>query len=175
MLKKLSFIKKIFTVSFALWTVAILVSTLCSYGLARLLDGAQLLDGTLGTVVFYLCESGLMFSGALICYWASPYRGKRLTESPTDSMKELLDRIVREYTSGPCMVIDLTFKTPELRDAMCAKLTEKLLGDLYREAAEEAKVALDEDPKFYTKVIECKWPNNVNGNEGTKNIQVKQK
>ena len=139
MLKKLSFIKKIFTVSFALWAVAILVGTLCSYGLAHLMDGAQLLDDTLGITVFYLCESGLMFAGALICYWASPYRGKRLTESPTDSMKELLDRIVREYTSGSCTVIELTCKTPELRDAICAKLTAKSLGDLYSEAAEEAK------------------------------------
>ena len=118
---------------------------------------------------------GMYFIGAAgALFGISFYCGRRFTESPTDSMKELLDRIVREYTSGPCTVIDLTFKTPEMRDAMCAKLTDKLLVDLYREAAEEAKVVLDEDPKFYTRVIECKWPNNVNGNEGTKNIQVKQ-
>jgi hypothetical protein len=166
MLKKLSFIKKIFTVSFALWAVALLVATLCGHGLAHVLDGM------LGPVELYLCEFGLMLAGALICYWACHYRGKRLTESPTDSMKELLDRIVREYTSGPCTVIDLTFETPELRDAMCAKLTDNLLGDLYREAAEEAKVSLDEYPKFYTKFIECKCTNNVTDNEGTRNIQV---
>ena len=172
MLKKLSFIKKIFTVSFALWTVAVLVGTLCSYGLAHLLGGAQLLDDTLGIVVFYLCESGLIFSGVLICYWASPYRGKRLTESPTDSMKELLDRIVREYTSGPCTVIDLTFQTPGVRDAMCKRLTKGLLVDLYREAAREAGVELDTDPTFNVKEIVCRWNDLSNDNSITKNIQV---
>ena len=142
-------------------------------GFIAVLLGTGILSVTVGFT--WLAFAGVYSVAAgWVLFTIAVFKEMRLTKSPTDSMKELLDRIVREYTSGPCTVIDLTFKTPEMRDAICAKLTDKLLGDLYREAAEETKVVLDEDPKFYTRAIECKWPNNVNGNEGTKNIQVKQ-
>lgn len=172
MLKKLSFIKKIFTVSFALWTVAILVSTLCSYGLTRLLDGAQLLDGTLGMVVFYLCESGLIFSGVLICYWASPYRGKKITVAPTDSVKELLDNIVKGYSNGPYTVITLDYKTFPLRDAVCKRLNQELFERIYKEAAEELGGILV-DFTLVDNPIDCE-PGRDDGdaNAGIRNIQV---
>lgn len=166
MLKKLSFIKKIFTVSFALWTVAILVSTLCAYGLQNVPDG------TLGIVVFYLCESGLMFSGALICYWASPYRGKKITVAPTDSVKELLDKIVKGYSNGPYTVINLEYKTFPLRDAVCKRLNHELFERIYKEAAEELGGTLV-NFTLEDKSIDCE-PSRADGeaNAGIRNIQV---
>lgn len=166
MLKKLSSIKKIFTVSFALWTVAILVATLCGYGLAHLPDG------TLGTVVFYLCESGWMFSGALICYWASPYRGKKITVAPTDSLKALLDEIVNGYSNGPYTVINLEYKSFPLRDAVCKRLNQELFERIYKEAAEEVGGILV-NFTLVDKSIDC-GPSRTDGeaNAGIRNIQV---
>lgn len=172
MLKKLSFIKKIFTVSFALWTVAVLVGTLCSYGLAHLLNGAQLLDDTLGIVVFYLCESGLIFSGVLICYWASPYRGKKITVAPTDSLKALLDEIVKGYSNGPYTVINLEYKTFPLRDAVCKRLNHELFERIYKEAADELGGTLV-NFTLVDRSIDCE-PSRTDGeaNAGIRNIQV---
>jgi len=166
MLKKLSFIKKIFTVSFALWAVAILVGTLCGYGLAHLPDG------TLGIVELYLCEFGLMFAGALICYWASPYRGKKITVAPTDSVKELLDNIVKGYSNGPYTVITLEYKTFPLRDAVCKRLNQELFERIYKEAAEEVGGILV-DFTLTDKPIDCE-PGRTDGeaNAGIRNIQV---
>lgn len=166
MLKKLSFIKKGFTVSFALWAVALLVGTLCGYGVQRLPDG------TLGIVVFYLCEAGWMFAGALICYWASPYRGKRLTESPTDSVKELLDKIVKGYSNGPYTVINLEYNSFPMRDAVCKRLNRELFERIFKEAAEEVGGTLG-NFTLTDKSIDCE-PGRTDGeaNAGIRNIQV---
>lgn len=166
MLKKLSFIKKIFTVPLALLMAALLVVTLCTYGLVHLPDG------TLGLVVLYLCESCLMFAGALVCYWACPYRGKRLTESPTDSMKELLDNIVKGYSNGPYTVINLEYKSFPLRDAVCKRLNQELFERIYKEAAEEVGGMLV-DFTLADRTIDCE-PNRTDGeaNAGIRNIQV---
>ena len=166
MLKKLSFIKKIFTKSFALWAVAMLVGTFCSYVLAHLHDG------TLGIVELYLSSSGLMFTGALLCYWACPYRGKKITMAPTDSVKELLDDIVKGYSDGPYTVITLKYKSCPLRDAVCKRINRDLLERIYKEAAEEVGGILV-DFTLSDKAIDCE-PRRSDGeaNAGIRNIQV---
>ena len=104
----------------------------------------------------------------------SEYCAKRLTESTSDSMKECLDRIVWEYNNCPCIVVELVFQSPAMRDAVGNKLAKGLLTDLYKQAAEETGETLDPELTFNVREICCPKPI-LSDNVTTKNIQVVEK
>lgn len=166
MLKKFSFIKKIFAKSVTIWLMATGVYSGGILILLNMLHGMEELWKFLIGVVA-ICVSGILFA-----VYASPYRGKKITVAPTDSVKELLDNIVNGYSNGPYTVINLEYNTFPLRDAVCKRLNQELFEGIFKEAAEEVGGTLG-NFTFADKPIDCEL-NRIDGeaNAGIRNIQV---
>ena len=120
--------------------------------------------------VLYAIPAALLFIAG-IAVTESDYSAKRLTESTSDSMKECLDRIVWEYDNYPCIVVDMVFQSPAMRDAVGNKLAQGLLNDLFKQAAEETGETLDPEMTFKVREICCP-KSHLADNMTTKNIQV---
>lgn len=107
-----------------------------------------------------------------VLFTIAVFKEMRLTKSPTDSVKELLDKIVKGYSNGPYTVINLEYNSFPLRDAVCKRLTRELFERIYKEAAEEVGGTLG-NFRFADKPIDCE-PGRTDGeaNAGIRNIQV---
>lgn len=88
------------------------------------------------------CWLGSVFLTLLIThvFW----KHKRLTESKTDAIKEMLDRISEESTTVPVIVVDMVFASPEVRTLVGKKLTKGYMNDLYKEAYTELGLEWDD-------------------------------
>jgi hypothetical protein len=103
----------------------------------------------------------------------SIYHDMYLTESSNKSQKELLDRIVKEFNTEPTYVIDMTFQSNKLRDAMCEVLSAEVFIEFYRKASELSGEPLRGEPtlRHYdisSTRIGCDGKENV----CTENVQV---
>lgn len=132
----------------------------------------------------------LMADGACIIYWHPTSVGcwiasvfltfvitnmfwnhRRLTESKTDAIKEMLDRISEESVTVPLVVVDMVFAKPEVRTLVGKKLTEGYMKGLYKEAYEElglewddSMLEMNERPTFTLTVNSDSVKNEVNKN-----------
>ena len=170
MIKKLKNIKlkKIFTPGLFLFLLA-----LVGYSVgASLLSPA--LKGELPLWKLLTGECILYFTGVVAAVWAHPLRGKKVTVSPNDSVKELLDRIVAGYSKGPYMVIDLSYESFEIRDAVCNRLSKEVFTKVYQDACKDVGVPYN-GFDLLNRNIDCAPQSNSGENVGIKNIQVNTK
>jgi hypothetical protein len=170
MIKKLKNIKlkKIFTPGLFLFLLA-----LVGYSVgASLLSPA--LKGELPLWKLLTGECILYFTGVVAAVWAHPLRGKKVTVSPNDSVKDLLDRIVAGYAKGPYTVIELSYNSFEIRDAVCNKLSKEVLNKVYQDACNDIGVQFN-GFDLLNRNIDCAPQGNSAENAGIKNIQVNTK
>ena len=94
--------------------------------------------------------------------------------SPNDSVKKLLDRIVDGYSKGPYSVIELSYNSFELRDAVCRKLSQAVFDKVFKEACAELGVSYN---KFDLRenAIDCAPHGCCSETAGVKSIQVSAK
>lgn len=167
-LKNIKLIKKIFTPGLFLCLLAIV-----GYSVgASLLSPA--LRGELPLWKLLTGEGILYFTGVVAAVWANPLRGKKVTVSPNDSVKGLLDRIVAGYSKGPYTVVELSYDSFELRDAVCRKLSQEVFNKVYKDACNE----IGETYRPFNlseRAIDCAPQSGGSENAGIKNIQVNAK
>ena len=167
-LKNIKLIKKIFTPGLFLFLLA-----LVGYSVgASLLSPA--LKGELPLWKLLTGECILYFTGVVAAVWAHPLRGKKVTVSPNDSVKGLLDRIVAGYSKGPYTVIELSYNSFEIRDAVCNKLGKEVLNKVYQDACNDIGVPFN-GFDLLNRNIDCAPQSNSGENVGIKNIQVNAK
>lgn len=171
MIKKLKnnkLIKKIFTPGLFLFLLA-----LVGYSV-----GASLLSPALkGELPLWKLMTGeviLYFTGVVAAVMAHPLRGKKVTVSPNDSVKKLLDRIATGYSKGPYTVIDLTYESFEIRDAVCNRLSKEVFKKVYQDACNDIGVPFN-GCEVFSRNIDCAPQSNSGENVGIKNIQVSAK
>ncbi len=167
-LKNIKLIKKIFTPGLLLFLAA-------SVGYAvgiTLLEPA--LKGELPQWKLITGEVILYFSGVAAAVMAYPLRGKKVTVAPNDSVKDLLDRIVAGYSKGPYTVIELTYNSFEIRDAVCNKLSTEVFNKVYQDACNDIGVPFN-GFDLLNRNIDCAPQSNSGENAGIKNIQVNSK
>ena len=167
-LKNIKLIKKIFTSGLFLFLLALVGYSVGASLLAPAISG-ELPQWRLmtGEVILY-------FAGVVAAVMSYPLRGKKVTVSPNDSVKELLDRIVAGYAKGPYTVIDIEYTSFELRDAVCRKLNQEVFAKIYKEACDE--IGVDNIPfTLRERAIECAPQGSGSENSGIKNIQVNAK
>lgn len=167
-LKNIKLIKKIFTPGLFLFLLALVGYSVGASLLAPAISG-ELPQWRLmtGEVILY-------FAGVVAAVMAHPLRGKKVTVSPNDSVKELLDRIVAGYANGPYTVIELSYDSFELRDAVCRKLSQEVFNKVYKDACKE----IGETYLPFTlseRNIDCAPRSSSVENAGIKNIQVNAK
>lgn len=161
-------LKKIFTPG-----LFFLLAAMVGYGVGLSLL-APALNGELPLWKLMTGEVILYFTGVVAAVWAHPLRGKKVTVSPNDSVKELLDRIVAGYSKGPYTVIDLTYTSFEMRDAVCNRLSKEVFDKVYQDACNDIGVKYD-GFSLLNKNIDCAPQGNSGENAGIKNIQVSAK
>lgn len=167
-LKNIKRIKKIFTPGLFLWLALMVVYAV---GLSLL---SPALSGELPLWKLMTGEAILYFTGVAAAVLSHPLRGKKVTVSPNDSVKELLDRIVAGYSKGPYTVIDLEYTSFELRDAVCRKLSQEVFDKVFKEACDELGVTYNMF-KLSERAIDCSPQGCGSDNAGIKNIQVNAK
>lgn len=167
-LKNIKRIKKIFTPGLFLFLLA-----LVGYSVgASLLSPA--LKGELPLWKLMTGEAILYFTGVVAAIMANPLRGKKVTVSPNDSVKELLDRIVAGYSKGPYTVIDLSYESFAIRDAVCNRLSKEVFNKVYQDACNDVGVPFN-GFELSNRNIDCAPRSNSAENAGIKNIQVSSK
>lgn len=132
------------------------------------------LNGEIPLWSLIIGEYMLFFSGVLFTVWGNPLRGKKVTVAPNDSVKDLLDRIVAGYAKGPYTVIELSYNSFEIRDAVCNKLGKEVLNKVYQDACNEIGVPFN-GFELLNRNIDCAPQSNSAENVGIKNIQVNAK
>jgi hypothetical protein len=140
-------------------------------GFLAMLLGTGILSVTVGFK--WLAFAGVYSVAAgWVLFTIAVFKEMRLTKSPTDSVKELLDNIVKGYSNGPYTVINLEYNSYPMRDAVCKRLTRELFEGIFKEAAEEVGGTLGKFT-FADKPIDCE-PGRTDGeaNAGIRNIQV---
>jgi len=167
-LKNIKRIKKIFTPGLFLFLLAIV-----GYSVGASLLGPAL-RGELPLWKLMTGEAILYFTGVVAAVMAYPLRGKKVTVSPNDSVKELLDRIVAGYSKGPYTVIDLEYTSFELRNAVCRKLSQEVFDKVFKEACDEIGVPYNTF-ELSERAIDCAPQGSGSNNAGIKNIQVSSK
>ncbi len=167
-LKNIKLTKKFFTSGLFLFLLALVGYSVGASLLAPALKG-ELPQWKLmtGEVILY-------FTGVVAAVMAHPLRGKKVTVSPNESVKDLLDRIVVGYSKGPYTVIELTYTSFELRDAVCRKLSQEVFDKVYKEACDEVGAAYG-GFDLRNRDIDCAPRSNSGENTGIKNIQVSAK
>ena len=167
-IKNNKLIKKIFTPGLLLFLLAII-----GYSV-----GASLLSPALkGELPLWKLMTGeviLYFTGVVAAVMAHPLRGKKVTVAPNDSVKDLLDRIVAGYSKGPYTVIELTYNSFEIRDAVCNKLSTEVFNKVYQDACNDIGVPFN-GFDLLNRNIDCSPQSNSGENAGIKNIQVNAK
>lgn len=167
-LKNIKRIKKIFTPGMFLFLTAIVGYAV---GISLLTPA---LRGELPLWKLMTGESILYFTGVVAAVMSYPLRGKKVTVSPNDSVKKLLDRIVDGYSNGPYSVIELSYTSFELRDAVCRKLSQEVFDKVLKEACDELGVSYN---KFDLRenYIDCAPHGFCSETAGVKSIQVSSK
>jgi hypothetical protein len=167
-LKNIKRIKKIFTPGLFLWLALMVVYAV---GLSLL---SPALRGELPLWKLMTGEAILYFTGVAAAVLSHPLRGKKVTVAPNDSVKDLLDRIVAGYAKGPYTVIELSYDSFELRDAVCRKLSQEVFNKVYQDACNEiGETYLPFN--LSERAIDCAPQSNSVDNVGIKNIQVNSK
>ena len=167
-LKNIKQIKNIFTPGLFLFLTAMVGFAV---GLPLL---APALRGELPLWKLMTGEAMLYFTGVVAAVMAHPLRGKKVTVAPNDSVKDLLDRIVAGYSKGPYTVIELTYNSFEIRDAVCNKLSTEVFNKVYQDACNDIGVPFN-GFDLLNRNIDCSPQSNSGENEGIKNIQVNAK
>ena len=167
-LKNIKRIKKIFTPGLFLWLAIMVVYAV---GLSLL---SPALSGELPLWKLMTGEAILYFTGVAAAVLSHPLRGKKVTVAPNDSVKDLLDRIVAGYAKGPYTVIELTYNSFEIRDAVCNKLSTEVFNKVYQDACNEIGVPFN-GFDLLNRNIDCAPQSNSRENAGIKNIQVNAK
>jgi hypothetical protein len=167
-LKNIKLIKKIFTSGLFLFLLALVGYSVGASLLAPAISG-ELPQWRLmtGEVILY-------FAGVVAAVMAHPLRGKKVTVSPNDSVKDLLDRIVAGYAKGPYTVIELSYNSFEIRDAVCNKLSTEVFNKVYQDACNDIGVPFN-GFDLLNRNIDCAPQSNSGENAGIKNIQVNAK
>lgn len=167
-LKNIKRIKKIFTPGLFLFITAMVGYAVGLSLLAPALRGELPLWKLMtGEVILYL-------TGVVAAVMAYPLRGKKVTVAPNDSVKDLLDRIVAGYSKGPYTVIELTYNSFEIRDAVCNRLSKDVLNKVYQDACNDIGVPFN-GFDLLNRNIDCAPQSNSGENVGIKNIQVSSK
>lgn len=167
-LKNIKPIKKIFTLGRFLFLTACVGYAV---GISLL---APALSGELPQWKLVIGEVSLYFAGVAAAVLAYPLRGKKVTVAPNDSVKDLLDRIVAGYAKGPYTVIELSYNSFELRDAVCNKLSKEVFNKVYQDVCKEIGVPFN-GFDLLNRNIDCAPQSNSGENAGIKNIQVSAK
>ena len=92
-----------------------------------------------------------------------------LTPSHTEDVKEMLDRIATEFETKPTMILDLTFPSDDLRDAVNKKIIPHCIK-AWEEAA--AELGLQVSPEIRPTEVHCIAHGNGTTTKGVHNIQV---
>ena len=129
-----------------------------------------------GDIWIYLVVSTLCTYGVGALFVLSTFHDKLLTESHSTDVKAMLDRIVKEFESGPCTVIDLTFIHDDLRKAVDKRLTQEMFTEIYNEACGEIGMKPGHISYSYEDhYVHCIRTKDTSGEDCIHNIQVPDK